>query len=346
MSRTYRLKYTKRLFTNTNSKRWFIITLGFISAFVLGIAVGYLTFSIIREVDIAKKRERIVKLKESSEAYKEINSILLNAIDLNAEYQKAYFSSSPQRQDKISGLKSELRSLKDQFRSIEAQIAVLENRKQEDLNIDFVLPERSFSGDRIEEKKLGMVKDKVIDGDGSPLAGVEIKIQNSYEGVTNQEGEYVIEDAPKDQPSILASLENETPEKKRSVINDARNSVHEIVSPHLVKDMILCKGIEKRKSPDGGTEYIIIGADDEFEREVGRVVCYTEIKGARKNSAIEHRWFWEDQLLSRIRLEVKADSWRTYSSKQIMPEKVGTWRVEVTGADDNTVLASRTFTVR
>ena len=48
--------------------------------------------------------------------------------------------------------------------------------------------------------------------------------------------------------------------------------------------------------------------------------------------------------LPEVRLRVGSDSWRTWSSKKVMPDWVGEWRVEVI-AEDGTMLDTITFSV-
>jgi hypothetical protein len=49
--------------------------------------------------------------------------------------------------------------------------------------------------------------------------------------------------------------------------------------------------------------------------------------------------------MARVSLRVAGPNWRTWSSKTILPEWTGEWRVDVVGPD-GTVLRSVDFTVR
>ena len=51
--------------------------------------------------------------------------------------------------------------------------------------------------------------------------------------------------------------------------------------------------------------------------------------GATDDTWITHVWYCEDQELARVRLPVRSSNWRTWSSKQILPQWKGAWRVEV-----------------
>lgn len=78
--------------------------------------------------------------------------------------------------------------------------------------------------------------------------------------------------------------------------------------------------------------------------DIGRVYCWSTITGARRNTAVEHVWYWQEREMARVRLAVRGPRWRTWSSKRIAPEWSGTWRVEVV-TTDGTPLAVRFFTV-
>ncbi len=86
------------------------------------------------------------------------------------------------------------------------------------------------------------------------------------------------------------------------------------------------------------------GTATHFSSEVGRLVAFTRIVGADANTRVTHRWYYGEQLMAEVQLRVGADSWRTWSSKNIVSDWVGEWRVEVI-AEDGTWLDTITFTV-
>lgn len=87
------------------------------------------------------------------------------------------------------------------------------------------------------------------------------------------------------------------------------------------------------------------GAGASFEAGVGKLYAFTKITGAQEETSIKHLWFHGDQLMVEVELPVRSSSWRTYSSKTIMPDMTGEWKVDVT-ARDGTVLTSMTFTIK
>ena len=82
-----------------------------------------------------------------------------------------------------------------------------------------------------------------------------------------------------------------------------------------------------------------------FDAGVGKLYCLTRIKTSMEGSSVKHLWYYGDRMVMEITLPVKSSLWRTYSSKTILPNAVGKWRVVVT-AEDGTVLRTLHFTTR
>jgi hypothetical protein len=87
------------------------------------------------------------------------------------------------------------------------------------------------------------------------------------------------------------------------------------------------------------------GAADSFKSGVGKLYAFTKITGAQGETSVKHLWFHGDHLVAEVELPVKASTWRTYSSKTIMPDMTSPWKVDVT-AQDGTVLKSIPFTIK
>ena len=86
------------------------------------------------------------------------------------------------------------------------------------------------------------------------------------------------------------------------------------------------------------------GTATRFSSEVGRLVAFTRIMGGEANSRVTHNWYYGEQLMAQVELRIGGDSWRTWSSKNIVTDWVGEWRVEVI-AEDGTWLETIRFTV-
>lgn len=223
---------------------------------------------------------------------------------------------------------------------------MLENRKEKEIGIAFLEPRQSPKVEKDNRIELCTVKGRVIDINGAPRSEVKVKIQNALIGTTNEYGEYIIKNVPMGTYSIRAVSGNKESGKKDIVVNESQESPFEIIFPNPIKEMLFCEEIQKYRYLDENVEWVIIGQSDDFPSTIEKVICYIEVIGAEKNMVIKHRWFWHDRLEFEIPLEVKSSNWRSFSEKIIAPEKTGTWRVEVIKEDDDTVLASRSFTVR
>jgi len=100
-----------------------------------------------------------------------------------------------------------------------------------------------------------------------------------------------------------------------------------------VEKLIFCTGIEDR---------LPVGESTQFFESAERIYCYTRINGAVDTLQVTHVWFYGDVEKARVDLTVKSASWRTWSSKKMLPAWSGAWRVDILGPDGE-VLLSREF---
>ena len=96
---------------------------------------------------------------------------------------------------------------------------------------------------------------------------------------------------------------------------------------------VICTGVKDR-APEG--------AAAKFPVEVGQVYCFTEAKDV--SGKIVHVWYHGDKEIGRVDLPIKAERWRTWSAKKVMPKQTGAWKVEVQDGAGK-VLATANFTV-
>jgi hypothetical protein len=102
-----------------------------------------------------------------------------------------------------------------------------------------------------------------------------------------------------------------------------------------VEEMEICSAVEDRQPS---------GADTTFSATLEQLYCFTKIVGAEGETSISHVWYTGDEEKAKVDLTVKSENWRTWSSKKIIPEWAGNWRVDVVSADGE-ILASKKFTV-
>ena len=102
-----------------------------------------------------------------------------------------------------------------------------------------------------------------------------------------------------------------------------------------IDELSVCRVIEGRTP---------VGADSVFPDTVGRVFCFTKVSGAEEPVTISHVWYFREKEISRIDLEIKSKTWRTWSYKNIPKGWVGNWRVDIVSSEGE-VLHQRRFTV-
>ncbi|MGB9428383.1 MAG: DUF2914 domain-containing protein [Gammaproteobacteria bacterium] len=84
-------------------------------------------------------------------------------------------------------------------------------------------------------------------------------------------------------------------------------------------------------------------ADDisTLDNSHNQVFFYTVLKDAA-GQTITHRWEYNGKSMAEVKFEPKANHWRVWSSKTLLPSQTGTWTVEVVDGSGN-VLTSKTF---
>jgi hypothetical protein len=87
-----------------------------------------------------------------------------------------------------------------------------------------------------------------------------------------------------------------------------------------VARLVVCEGIENREPTFSSME---------FSPNVNQIYCFTEVLNAGDPTTITHRWYHGENLLAEVPLNVQGVRYRTWSTKQIVPQATGEWRVEV-----------------
>jgi len=98
---------------------------------------------------------------------------------------------------------------------------------------------------------------------------------------------------------------------------------------------ILAKNIQN-KQPIG-----IFVKNTTVPKYVRKVYFYTQIK-TKKLTTIYHRWIYQHQIMATIPLKIKAQNYRTWSSKRLSSAWQGQWQIEVLN-HNHKVIFRRTF---
>ena len=103
----------------------------------------------------------------------------------------------------------------------------------------------------------------------------------------------------------------------------------------VVDELAVCTAVENREP---------VAADTSFAADIGTLYCFTKISGAAADSSISHVWYHNNEEMARVKLNVRADVWRTWSSKRIAEDWTGNWRIDVESSAGS-VLASKKFVI-
>ena len=87
-----------------------------------------------------------------------------------------------------------------------------------------------------------------------------------------------------------------------------------------IESAVVCENIVDRE-PEG--------TNTSFSVTVGKLFFFTKITSAENPIEITHVWFFGDTERARVTLPVKANTWRTYSSKVLQAHEIGVWHIDV-----------------
>jgi len=88
-----------------------------------------------------------------------------------------------------------------------------------------------------------------------------------------------------------------------------------------LRDIQICKKVVNRMPQK---------TDVFFNNNVDSLFCYTRIQNQGKKQEVKHVWYYEDQLMTQIRYNIKKSNiYRSWTRKTILPHQVGQWRVDI-----------------
>jgi len=91
-----------------------------------------------------------------------------------------------------------------------------------------------------------------------------------------------------------------------------------------IEDAVICRDVVSLDP---------VGSGDVFTSDLKKLMCFTRVVGAKEDTEIIHNWYLGEKLLASISLHIGSDNWRTYSSKTILPDYTGEWKVEIVMPD-------------
>lgn len=104
----------------------------------------------------------------------------------------------------------------------------------------------------------------------------------------------------------------------------------------IIKRAAIALDVENREPRDTATV---------FPTAVKRLYCFTEIMNG-EGEEIQHRWYWNDEMLSAVPLKIHSNRYRTYSAKTIVPGMTGEWQVAIVNSKNEEVLKMLKFEIK
>ena len=95
------------------------------------------------------------------------------------------------------------------------------------------------------------------------------------------------------------------------------------VGPSPIVRAVICPEVTEREP---------VAVADSFSADVGRLYCFTEIRGS-ESTVVTHALIHEGKTRARVELPVRSARWRTWSSKDILPGWTGSWQVKILDAE-------------
>ena len=105
-----------------------------------------------------------------------------------------------------------------------------------------------------------------------------------------------------------------------------------------VKEVICGENVENRE---------IVNPSDSFPSSVEKVYCLSKIKTDEAPTNVYHIWYYKGKEVSKVELPIKLNSigYRVWSSKKILPNWVGEWKLVITDKNGN-VLTEKKFNIK
>lgn len=183
------------------------------------------------------------------------------------------------------------------------------------------------------------------------LEETDIDVNNNQE--ENQNSLAKKDNKKQDVKKTRSSLDQNISLKKKKVIeekikkpkikkNDQQNLSTEVEKNKFLnnlitlKDIKICKNI-KNRSP--------IGIGEVFPNSIDSLYCYTKIENLGKKMEVRHVWYYENQIMTQVRYNVKKSNvYRSWTKKTISSFQIGNWRVEVQDRN-GTIIGSKRFKI-
>jgi hypothetical protein len=130
-------------------------------------------------------------------------------------------------------------------------------------------------------------------------------------------------------PSTGGQAEPAPPETTEDVLNVPK-SANEPMPEGSVARWAFTSAIQEREPVDQLSE---------TTPENGTVYFFTELKDL-DGQTVKHRWLYQGQVVAEVAFNVAGSRWRVWSSKNLPPDQLGTWTVDVVNGGDKVIASA------
>jgi hypothetical protein len=112
--------------------------------------------------------------------------------------------------------------------------------------------------------------------------------------------------AKKQMEETTPAVEQQQPAKEQ--MEEKTPAVAQQQPALVLEEIQICTAVEDRQPSGVGTV---------FPDDLDKIYCFTKIGGAEDTTYVYHVWYFGNNEIARVKLPVKAKSWRTWSSKKL-----------------------------
>lgn len=132
--------------------------------------------------------------------------------------------------------------------------------------------------------------------------------------------------------AMVVAQEEDTTKIEQKVVPEPQKEVaaeaveEKVAAPQMAIEAEICAGIEERMPT---------GMADTFTPDVEKVYLWCKVIGCKDTTMVHHVWYYNGKEMADVELPVRSSSWRTWSSKTILPSWTGDWEVKILDAAGN-----------
>jgi hypothetical protein len=115
------------------------------------------------------------------------------------------------------------------------------------------------------------------------------------------------ESAKKQIEKTTPAATQEQPAKEQKM-QETTPAVAQKQSALVLEEIHMCTAVEDRQPTGVGTV---------FPDDLDKIYCFTKIGGAEDTTYVNHVWYFGNDEVARVRLPIKSNPWRTWSSKKL-----------------------------